>query len=116
MYAINHKCSSFVVDWLSLFMPVYFFLLKYNRFPAHSAFSAAFFAVFLAGFFSSSPSAAFLVVFLAAGFYSSSPSAAFFAVFLAGFFSSSPSVFSALEGFSALALSTTTAMAFSFRS
>ena len=67
MYAINHKCSSFVVDWLSLFMPVYFFLLKYNRFPAHSAFSAAFFAVFLAGF-------------------------------------------------SALALSTTTAMAFSFRS
>ena len=81
MYAINHKCSSFVVDWLSLFMPVYFFLLKYNRFPAHSAFSAA-----------------------------------FFAVFLAGFFSSSPSVFSALAGFSALALSTTTAMAFSFRS
>ena len=75
MYAINHKCSSFVVDWLSLFMPVYFFLLKYNRFTAHSAFSAAFFAVFLAGFFSSSPSAAFLVVFLAAGFFSSSPSA-----------------------------------------
>ena len=98
MYAINHKCSSFVVDWLSLFMPVYFFLLKYNRFPAHSAFSAAFFAIFLTSIF----------------YYS--PSAAFFAVFLAGFFSSSPSVFSALAGFSALALSTTTAMAFSFRS
>ena len=66
MYAINHKCSSFVVDWLSLFMPVYFFLLKYNRFTAHSAFSAAFFAVFLAGFFSSSPSEYYYLVLFSA--------------------------------------------------
>ena len=81
MYAINHKCSSFVVDWLSLFMPVYFFLLKYNRFTAHSAFSAAFFAVFLAGFFSSSPSEEYFFDFLSAFYISSSTSEAFYEIF-----------------------------------